>query len=105
VAALNKGGQSADEGVRKAAYADDNNLIKQHVPAAIIAHGGSGTVFKADVTGAHSSPLGNETFAVMKAADRDTLVWMQNAEPLSLYCGDETDGETLRACLQINESL
>ena len=57
------------------------------------------------MTGAHSSPLSNETFSVMQAADRDTLVWMQNAEPLSLYCGDESDGETLRACEQIKESL
>lgn len=105
VAALNKGGQSADDATRKAAYTDANNLIKQHVPAVIVAHGGSGTVFKADVTGAHSSPLSNEIFSVMKAADRPTLVWMQNAEPLSLYCGDEADGETLRACEQVNESL
>jgi peptide/nickel transport system substrate-binding protein len=104
VAALNKGAQSADDATRKAAYAEANNLIKQHVPAAIIAHGGSGTVFKADVTGAHSSPLSNEVFSVMKASG-DTLRWMQNAEPLSLYCGDETDGETLRACEQVNESL
>ena len=71
----------------------------------IIAHGASGTAFKADVEGAHSSPLGTEIFAAMKAADRDTLVWMQNAEPLSLYCADETDGETLRACEQVFESL
>jgi peptide/nickel transport system substrate-binding protein len=105
VAALNKGAQSADNAVREAAYTEANNLIKQHVPVAIIAHGGSGTVFKADVTGAHSSPLSNEIFSVMKAASRDTLVWMQNAEPLSLYCADETDGETLRACEQIKESL
>ena len=41
----------------------------------------------------------------MKAGDRDTIVFMQNAEPLSLYCGDETDGESLRACEQSNESL
>ena len=41
----------------------------------------------------------------MKAGDRDPVVWMQNAEPLSLYCGDETDGETLRACEQVKESL
>ena len=41
----------------------------------------------------------------MKAADRPNLVFMQNAEPLSLYCGDETDGESLRACEQVNESL
>jgi peptide/nickel transport system substrate-binding protein len=105
VDALNEGGQSADDAVRKAAYEKANNLIKEHVPAVIVAHGGSGTVFKADVEGAHSSPLSNETFSVMKAGDRDTLVWMQNAEPLSLYCGDETDGETLRACEQVNESL
>jgi peptide/nickel transport system substrate-binding protein len=105
VAALNKGGQSAEDAVRKAAYADANNAIKAHVPAVIVAHGGSGTVFKADVAGAHSSPLGSEVFAVMKAGDRDTLVWMQNGEPLSLYCGDESDGETLRACEVLNESL
>jgi peptide/nickel transport system substrate-binding protein len=105
VAALEKGAQSADDATRKAAYADANNLIKQHVPAVIVAHGGSATVFKADVEGAHSSPLSTEIFSVMKAGTRDTLVWMQNAEPLSLYCGDETDGETLRACEQINESL
>ena len=105
VAALNKGAQSADDATRKAAYTDANNLIKQHVPAVIMAHGGSATVFKSDVEGAHSSPLSTEIFSVMKAASRDTLVWMQNAEPLSLYCGDETDGETLRACEQVNESL
>jgi ABC-type transport system substrate-binding protein len=30
---------------------------------------------------------------------------MQNAEPISLYCADETDGESLRACEQVTESL
>jgi ABC-type transport system substrate-binding protein len=103
-AALTKGAQSADDATRKAAYTEANNLIKEHVPAVIVAHGGSGTVFKANVEGAHSSPLSNEVFSVMKAGG-DTLVWMQNAEPLSLYCGDETDGETLRACEQVTESL
>ncbi len=104
-AALTKGATTLTDADRKAAYADANNLIKQHVPAVIIAHGASGTAFKADVEGAHSSPLSNEQFAVMKAGDRDTLVFMQNAEPLSLYCGDETDGESLRACEQVNEAL
>jgi ABC-type transport system substrate-binding protein len=105
VAALQKGATSAADADRKAAYTDANNLIKEHVPMVIVAHGGSGTAFKADVAGAHASPIGSEVFSVMKAADRDTLVWMQNAEPLSLYCGDESDGETLRACEQIFESL
>jgi ABC-type transport system substrate-binding protein len=105
VAALQTGATSLDEATRQAAYVEANNLIKEHVPAVIVAHGASGTAFKADVEGSHASPLSNESFAVMKAADRDTIVWMQNAEPLSLYCGDETDGESLRACEQINESL
>jgi peptide/nickel transport system substrate-binding protein len=104
-AAITKGGSSAADADREAAYTDANNLIKKYVPAVVMIHGGSGTAFKADVEGAHSSPLSTEIFSVMKAADRDTLVWMQNAEPLSLFCGDESDGETLRACEQINESL
>ena len=100
-----RGGQTSVDAEREAAYGEANDQIKKLVPAVIIAHGGSATAFKADVTGAHSSPLSNEQFAVMKSGDRDTLAWMQNAEPLSLYCGDELDGETLRACEQIKESL
>ena len=105
VAALKTGGSSASDADRTAAYTTANNLIKQHVPMALVAHGGSGDAFKADVIGSYASPIGSELFYVMTAGTRDTLVWMQNAEPLSLYCGDESDGETLRACEQIFESL
>ena len=69
-----------------------------------VAHGGSATAFLAACEGAHASPLGNETMAVIDCG-ADTLVWMQNAEPISLYCADETDGESLRACEQIDEAL
>jgi ABC-type transport system substrate-binding protein len=70
-----------------------------------IAHGGSATVFRADVTGAHSSPLGNEALFAMTPGDRDQIVWLQNGEPGGLYCADETDGESLRVCEQITEGL
>jgi peptide/nickel transport system substrate-binding protein len=70
-----------------------------------VAHGGSGVAYKATVVGAHTGPLGNEKMAVMNVPGQDNFVWMQNAEPLSLYCSDEDDGETLRACEQIFESL
>ena len=105
VDALNTGIKTADPAARTAAYTTANNLIKEHVPAVIVAHGASGAAYKADVEGGYASVFGAEVFATMKAADRDTLVFMQNAEPLSLYCGDETDGETLRACEQTNQSL
>ena len=79
--------------------------LRRKVPAVIVSHAGSADAFRADVEGAHASPLGNEYFAVMKPGDRETMVWMQNAEPISLYCADETDGKSLRACEQVLESL
>jgi ABC-type transport system substrate-binding protein len=105
VEALKQGAALADDAAREPFYVTANNLIKQHVPMVPIAHGGSAVAYKATVEGAHSSPLGNENMAVMSVPDQDTFVWMQNAEPISLYCADETDGESLRACEQVTESL
>ena len=103
--ALAEGAQLADNAAREPFYVTANNAIRQHVPMIPVAHGGSAVAYKATVEGAHASPLGNEDFAVMSIPGQDTFVWMQNAEPISLYCADETDGETRRACEQINESL
>lgn len=97
--------QVADPDEAEPLYVEANNKIKELAPMVPIAHGGSATAFLGEVAGAHSSPLSNEYMAVMDPAGRDTLVWMQNAEPISLYCNDETDGESLRACEQVLESL
>jgi peptide/nickel transport system substrate-binding protein len=105
VDAIKKGAQSSDDATRQAAYIQVNDLIKQHVPMVPIAHGASATAFQADVEGAYAAPLTDERFYVMKPGDRSQLVWMQNAEPISLYCGDETDGETFRLCEQTNQGL
>ena len=102
---LAKAASLSDQAERNKLYADANNAIRLHVPMVPVAHGGSATAWKATVDGAHSSPLGNETFRVMSVPGQDTFVWYQNAEPLSLYCADETDGETLRACEQIFDPL
>ncbi len=104
VAKLKEAAALAKDSDRAPLYADVNNLIKQHVPMIPVAHGGSAVAFKAGIEGAHASPLGNEYFASMSNGG-DTFVWMQNAEPISLYCADETDGESLRACEQVTESL
>ena len=104
-AKLSEAVQVPDAETRLGLYEEATALIKEHVPMVPIAHGGSGTAYRADVTNAQASPLGNEYFAVMDPGGRDTFVWMQNAEPIGLYCADETDGESLRACEQINEPL
>ena len=105
VAVLKEAAAVNGDDARKPLYEQANNLIKQHVPMVPVAHGGSATAYKAAVEGAHSSPLGNENFAVMTIPGQDTFVWMQNAEPISLFCADETDGESLRGCEQVLESL
>jgi len=102
---LKQAASLADPLARLDLYVQANQAIKDLAPMVPVAHGSSATAFKSTVTGAHASPLGNEYFAVMQIPDQDTLVWMQNAEPIGLYCADETDGESLRACEQIFESL
>lgn len=105
VEAIEAGAQLSTEEERAPHYEAANNAIKQHVPMIPVAWGGSGVAYKATVEGAHASPLGNENFAVTGIPGQDTFVWMQNAEPISLYCADETDGESLRACEQVTQSL
>jgi ABC-type transport system substrate-binding protein len=103
--ALKEGSTKATPEERQPFYDTANELIKQHVPMIPIAHGGNAAAFKADVEGAYASDIGAEQFALMNPGGREALVWMQNAEPISLYCADETDGETLRACEQVMQSL
>ncbi len=105
VEALKAAGQTADEAKRQQYYDTANKLIKEYVPMIPVAHGASAVAFKANFEGAHASPLGNEYFAVVSASGVDQLVWMQNGEPAVLWCSDETDGETLRACEQVYETL
>jgi ABC-type transport system substrate-binding protein len=102
---LSEAGSTVDEDQRAELYAQANELLLQHAQAIPVAYGGSAVAFNAAVEEAHASPLSNERFAVMSEEGADQLVWMQNGEPSGLYCADETDGEALRVCEQINESL
>ncbi len=103
--ALQEGATKSTAEDRQPWYDTANELIKQHVPMIPVAHGGSGVAYKADVAGAYASDVGAERFALMDPGGRDTFVWMQNGEPPGLYCADESDGEALRACEQMMQSL
>jgi ABC-type transport system substrate-binding protein len=102
---LVQGAQIADPKEAEPIYVEANNAIREYVPMIPVAHGGSGTAWRADVTNPQASPLSNELFSVSDPGGRDVFVWMQNAEPISLFCADETDGESLRACEQVVEAL
>ena len=69
-----------------------------------IAHGASASAALASVKNAHFRPFGAPLFHRADPGG-DTFVFMQNAEPISLYCADEADGESLSVCQQIIEPL
>jgi ABC-type transport system substrate-binding protein len=102
---LEHGATIADFAEAAPVYADANNAIRENVPMIPVAHGGSATAYRTDVTNPQASPLTSEYFAVSDPGGRDTFVWMQNAEPPNMFCADETDGEALRACEQVVEAL
>lgn len=102
---IGKAGQSADPAVRYPLYVQANTAVRDDVPMVPIANGGSATAFKATIKGAQASPLTDEKFAVMSNPNGDQLVFLQGAEPISMYCPDESDGETFRVCGQISEGL
>ena len=102
---LTQAAQIADAAEAEPLYTQANNAIRELVPMVPIAHGVSATAYLADVVNPQASPLTTEMFAATDPGGRDTFVFMQNGEPISLFCPDETDGETLRACEQVQEAL
>ncbi|MBL8147207.1 MAG: peptide ABC transporter substrate-binding protein [Anaerolineae bacterium] len=102
---LNQGSTTSDPQTRLDVYAQVNALIRDNAIMIPVAHGGSALAYKAGITGAHASPLSNESLAVMADPDDDNIILMQNGEPGGIYCADETDGEALRVCEQIMDTL
>src|SRR5262249_27811794 len=102
---LTKAAQSADPKVRYPLYVEANKQIRDLVPMVPIANGGSATAYLKTSKGGQASPLTDEKFAAMENSKGDQIVFLQGAEPISLYCPDESDGETFRACGQISEGL
>lgn len=102
---IQKGAQLADVAAAEPFYAEANNAIRENIPMVPMVNAVSAAAYKADVANAAASPLSTDNFAVMDPGGREMFVWMQNAEPLSLYCADETDSESLRACAQVLEPL
>ncbi len=102
---LTQAGQLSDPAARLELYLQANNEIANFVPMVPIANGGNAVAFAARIAGAYSGPFAGEQFRVMEDPNDDNIIFMQNGEPISLFCNDESDGETFRACEQINESL
>jgi len=102
---LEEAAQIANAADAASLYEQANNAIKELVPMVPIAHGAAANAARADVAGAYVPPFGATRFMFLDPGGRDVLVFMQNSEPISLYCADETDGESLFPCTQVVETL
>jgi ABC-type transport system substrate-binding protein len=102
---LTRAAQLADPDARYQIYIEANTALRDLVPMVPFAHGGNANAWSARIAGAYSAAVGTTKLANMEDSDDDNIIWMQNAEPISLYCADETDGETFMACGQMTESL
>ncbi len=98
------GAATVDAAVRQQHYDKVNQLLQQHVPMVPLVHGTSACAYLAKDQGYQCSPFSDEYFQYISNGT-DQIVWIQNAEPLSLWCADEEDGETFRACIQVYDSL
>ena len=95
----------ADEATTAPMYEAANNTIKELIPCVPIAHGAPADAALGDVEGAHTAVLGPPDLWKVNPGGRGTLVYLKAAEPISLYCMDETDGESLDACKMVTEGL
>ncbi len=102
---LDRGRASADPAARAKAYGGVNDLIRKHVPMIPLAHVGSAAAFRTDVSGRQASATSTERLSTVMPGDRTQFVYMQQKQPGSLFCGDETDEAALRVCAQTSESL
>jgi peptide/nickel transport system substrate-binding protein len=87
-------------------YTAANNAIRDLVPMVPVAHGNPSVAYLADVINPQASPfVTSDIFAGSDPGGRSIFRWMQAYEPSSLFCADESDGDSFRACTQVTEPL
>ena len=99
-------GQVLDPASRLELFRQVADGMASAVPWVPFGHASSADVWQARMIGIHPGVLdGTEVFSQIEDPDDDNVIYMQNAEPISLYCNDTFDGESFRACHQVNEAL
>ena len=98
--------QTIDEGERIDLFTQVAEGIADNIPYVSFGHASSADVWQNRMEGLHPGVLdGTEEFSRIEDPDDDNIIFMQNAEPITLYCNDTFDGESFRACHQISEAL
>ncbi len=90
---------------RMAAFTHANDTIRDLAVIVPLANPGSVAVFRSDVKGVATAPLGLDPLAATTPADRKQVVFMQSTEPRGAYCGDQSSDDAYRLCALASEGL
>lgn len=102
---LSQAAQLSDATARLELYKQANDEVASFVPMVPFAHGVSANAYAARITGAYSGVFAAAQYRVMEDPNDDNIIMLQEGEPISLYCNDESDGVSFAVCEQISESL
>ena len=86
-------------------YTAANNAIKEFVPMVPMARGSNANASLASLEDVTRPAFGVVYWSTVEAPNGGMLNIVQNAEPISLMCNDESDGESVAPCVQGMEGL
>lgn len=101
---LQKANMAQDISSEVTRYTEVNNLIQDDATLIPLYYSQNVNAFYEEIKFAHAPVFGSEKFSVMYSPN-DLFLFIQSAEPNSLYCNDETMVEDFRVCDQITEAL
>jgi ABC-type transport system substrate-binding protein len=96
---------SSDPAARTDAIANANNTIRRRAAVVPLVEPGTVSVFRSDVQGAATAPLGLDPLAGTVPGDRSQTVFMQATEPDGAYCGDQATDDAYRLCALVTSGL
>jgi peptide/nickel transport system substrate-binding protein len=94
-----------DPGTRTDAVSSASNTIRGRATAVPLVEPGTVAVFRSDVRGATTAPLGLDPLGATVAGDRSQSVFMQATEPDGAYCGDQVSDDAYRLCALVTTGL
>jgi ABC-type transport system substrate-binding protein len=86
-------------------YTQANNAIKENIPMVPLARGSNANASVASMIDISRPAFGVVYWSTVPAPNGSILNLVQNAEPISLMCNDESDGESVAPCVQGMEGL
>ncbi len=96
---------STDPAERTDALSSASNRIRGRAAVVPLVEPGTVAVFRSDVQGASTAPLGLDPLGATVPGDRSQTVFMQAGEPDGAYCGDQGSDDAYRLCALVTSGL